>query len=144
MIAAAALPDLGLDLRKAPDLTDPKTRERLSPAAIAAFFSIIQKWELKNEDARELLGGVSNGRYFQLKRGGRGLLTLDELTRISLLIGIFKALNILFSSKLANQWVSRPNSNPVFHEALPLAVLARGIPQMITVRRLLDGRRGGR
>jgi uncharacterized protein (DUF2384 family) len=73
------------------------------------------------------------------------MLTQDELTRVSLLIGIFKALNILFSQKLANQWISRPNSNPMFHDAPPLLALTRaGVPGMLSVRRLLDSRRGGR
>jgi uncharacterized protein (DUF2384 family) len=73
------------------------------------------------------------------------LLTQDELTRVSLLVGIFKALNILFSRKLADQWVMRPNSNPMFGNATPLAaLLGRGVPGMLDVRRLLDSRRGGR
>src|SRR5215813_1292887 len=96
MNALAAVPDLGLDLRKVPDLADPATRARLTAPAIAAFFDIVEKWQLRNEDAMALLGGTSNGRYFELKKKARkGLLSQDELTRISLLIGIFKALNIL-------------------------------------------------
>jgi len=143
MALTTALPDLGLDLRKVPDLTDPKTRKRLSHAAIEVFFRIIEVWEIRNEDAMVLLGGISNGRYFELKKSRRGILTQDELTRISLLIGIFKALNILFSQKLAQQWISRPNSNPMFHNEPPLLVLTRGgMPGMLSVRRLLDSRRG--
>ena len=142
--AATAISDLGLDLRKVPDLTAPATRRRLSPAAIAAFFRIIESWELRSEDAMALLGGVSNGRYYGLKKSHKGVLTQDELTRISLLIGIFKALNILFNRKLANQWVVRPNSNSMFKGAPPLAALTQGIPAMMSIRRLLDGRRGGR
>ena len=145
MNALAVVPDLGLDLRKIPDLADPATRARLSPAAIVAFFSIVDKWQLRNEDAMAMLGGISHGRYFELKRNGKGLLSQDELTRISLLIGIFKALNILFGQRLANQWTSRPNSNPMFSGAPPLQYLSRGgVPAMIGVRRLLDSRRGGR
>jgi len=145
MNAAIALPDLGLDLRKIPDLANPVTRARLTPSAIAAFFAIVEKWELRNEDAMALLGGASNGRYFELKKKHRGALSQDELTRISLLIGIFKALNILFNQRLANQWASRPNSNPMFNHAPPLELLRRGgVPGMIGVRRLLDARRGGR
>jgi len=145
MNAAIAIPDLGLDLRKLPDLADPATRSRLSPSAIAAFFAIVEKWQLRNEDAMGLLGGASNGRYFELKKNRKGLLSQDELTRISLLIGIFKALNILFSQRLANQWTSRPNSNPMFNDAPPLQFLTRaGVPGMLGVRRLLDSRRGGR
>ena len=145
MNALAVVPDLGLDLRKIPDLADPATRARLSPAAIVAFFANVDKWQLRNEDAMSMLGGISHGRYFELKRHRKGLLSQDELTRISLLIGIFKALNILFGQRLANQWTSRPNSNPMFNGAPPLQYLSRGgVPAMIGVRRLLDSRRGGR
>jgi uncharacterized protein (DUF2384 family) len=145
MNALAVVPDIGLDLRKLPDLADAATRVRLSPPAIAAFFAIVEKWELRNEDAMALLGGASHGRFYELKKNRKGLLSQDELTRISLLIGIFKALNILFSQRLANQWASRPNSNAMFNNAPPLQVLLRGgVPGMIGVRRLLDSRRGGR
>src|ERR1700692_3559312 len=142
---ALAVPDLGLDLRKLPDLGDAATRARLSPPAIVAFFSLVEKWDLRNEDAMGLLGGVSHGRYYELKKTRKGLLSQDELTRVSLLIGIFKALNILFSQRLANQWASRPNSNAMFNNLAPLQLLVRGgVPAMIGVRRLLDSRRGGR
>ena len=145
MNALAIIPDIGLDLRKLPDLADPATRARLSPPAIKAFFAIVEKWELRNEDAMALLGGASNGRFYELKKNRDGLLSQDELTRISLLIGIFKALNILFSQRLANQWTSRPNSNAMFNNAPPLQLLVRGgMPGMIGVRRLLDSRRGGK
>jgi uncharacterized protein (DUF2384 family) len=145
MVARGIVPDLGLDLRKMPDLTNAATRKRLSAAAIEAFFRIVEKWELKNEDAMALLGGISHGRYYTLKKTRRGILTQDELTRVSLLIGIFKALNILFSPKLANQWIARPNTNAMFHEAPPLnAMLQRGVVGMLSVRQLLDARRGGR
>ena len=145
MNALAVVPDIGLDLRKLPDLAEAATRARLSGPAVEAFFAIIDKWELRNEDAMALLGGASHGRYFELKKNRRGLLSQDELTRISLLIGIFKALNILFNRRLANQWTSRPNTNPMFNGAPPLNFLTRGgVPGMLGVRRLLDSRRGGR
>jgi uncharacterized protein (DUF2384 family) len=145
MNALSVLPDLGLDLRKLPDLGDAATRARLSKPAIIAFFAVGDRWELRNEDAMALLGGVSHGRYYELKKNRKGLLSQDELTRISLLIGIFKALNILFSQRLANQWASRPNSNAMFNNIPPLRLLVRGgVPAMLGVRRLLDSRRGGR
>ena len=145
MNALHAVFDLGLDLRKLPDLADGATRLRLSRPAIDAFFAIVEKWDLRNEDAKALLGGASHGRYYELKKNHKGLLSQDELTRISLLIGMFKALNILFSQRLANQWVSRPNSHPMFNNAPPLEFLVRGgVPGMVSARRLLDARRGGR
>jgi uncharacterized protein (DUF2384 family) len=145
MNALSILPDLGLDLRKLPDLGDATTRARLSKPAMIAFFAVADRWELRNEDAMALLGGISHGRYYELKKNRKGVLSQDELTRISLLIGIFKALNILFSQRLANQWASRPNSNAMFNNIPPLQLLVRGgVPAMLGVRRLLDSRRGGR
>jgi uncharacterized protein (DUF2384 family) len=145
MISPSTVPDLGLDSRTLPDLGAAATRTRLSPPAIAAFFSLVEKWDLRNEDAMALLGGASHGRYYELKRSRKGILSQDELTRVSLLIGIFKALNILFSRQLADQWTSRPNSNAMFNNAAPLQLLVRGgVPGMMGVRRLLDSRRGGR
>ena len=145
MSAIARMPDLGLDLRKLPNLTEPDTRKRLSAAAVRAFFRIAEIWRLKNDDSMALLGGVPNGRFYDLKRSTSGTLTQDELTRVSLLIGIFKALNILFSKKLADDWVSRPNTNPMFNNAPPLSLMIQGgVPGLMDVRRLLDSRRGGR
>ncbi|HEY7617958.1 MAG TPA: antitoxin Xre-like helix-turn-helix domain-containing protein [Terriglobales bacterium] len=145
MDAALAVPDIGLDLGKIPNLSEAATRKRLSPAAIAAFFKIVETWDINNEDAMRLLGGVSHGRYYGLKKTRKGILTQDELTRVSFLIGIFKALNILFSRKLADQWISLANNNPMFNRASPLATLIEGgVPAMVQVRRLLDSRRGGR
>lgn len=145
MTLTANVPDLGLDLRKAADLSDAATRKRLSHAAIVVFFRILEMWRIRHEDGMALLGGMSHGRYYEMKRTRRGSLTQDELTRISLLIGIFKALNILFQQSLALQWITRSNSNPMFHNEPPLLALTRGgVPGMLSVRRLLDSRRVGR
>ena len=35
----------------------------LSPSAIKAFFNIMEKWTIKDADARDLLGGVALGGY---------------------------------------------------------------------------------
>ncbi len=78
------------------NLADAATRQRLSPAGLKAFLRIAQRWSVKDQDARRLLGGISSGSFYALKKGpARRALDQDVLTRISLLIGIFKALNIL-------------------------------------------------
>ncbi len=130
-----------------PDLSLPEERRRLSAAAIKALFKIVKCWNVKDEDARQLLGGLSNGAYYQLKQSTRAsvkTLDQDKLLRISYLIGIFKALNILYSQRLADQWMQLPNSNPIFAGRTPLDYILRGgAPAMDIVRRLLDARRGG-
>jgi len=126
------------------DLTDRDTRARLSAPAMRAFFSIMARWQVKDREARVLLGGVTNGPYYELKRHPDRVLDTDRLTRASLLVGIFKALNILYSEPLADAWVRLPNSNRLFGGATPLDYMLRGgLPAMLTVRRLLDARRAG-
>lgn len=126
------------------DLTAKEERERLSPAAVRTFFNIMARWGVRDEDARTLLGGMSNGPFYEMKKNSDRTLDADRLTRISYLIGIFKALNILYSEALADQWIRRPNDNPIFAGRTPLTYMTRGgQPAMQTVRRLLDARRGG-
>jgi hypothetical protein len=126
------------------DLATKAERERLSPSALKAFFNIMGKWQVRDEDARLLLGGVSNGPFYEMKRDPDKVLDADKLTRISYLVGIFKALNILYSEKLADAWIQLPNANRIFGGQTPLAYMIRGgISAMEIVRRLLDARRGG-
>lgn len=156
--ATLALPVIpGYIPEAAADLSDAATRRRLSAAAVKGFLAIMEKWNLRDPDARRLLGGMSTGSFYALKqeilkksvlkkddRKGR-VLDQDTLTRISLLVGIFKALNILYSPKLADAWMTLPNTNPMFRGLTPLAyILQRGQPGMVHVRQLLDARRGGR
>lgn len=127
-----------------PDLAARSERERLSPSAIKAFLNIMAVWKVRDEDARALLGGISNGPFYEMKKKPERTLDTDALTRVSYLVGIFKALNILYSEKLADAWVLRPNSNRIFRGESPLDFMIKGgLPAMQTVRRLLDARRGG-
>ena len=126
------------------DLTSRIERERLSPAALRGFFNLVERWSVRDEDARFLLGGITNGPYYSWKKQPERTLGVDVLTRISYLIGIFKALHILYGEKLADEWVRLPNTNRVFSNDTPLNYMLRGgIPAMQVVRRLLDARRGG-
>ncbi len=127
------------------DLSNPDVRRRLSPAAIEGFLRLMELWKIKDADARQLLGGLSTGSFHALKKQGKSrTLAHDTLTRVSLLLGIFKALTILYSEPLADAWISLPNRNPVFRGSAPLAyILQQGLPGMLEVRRLLDSRRGG-
>lgn len=146
MAATASVPLIaGYRFDVAANLADHATRKRLSPTGMKAFLRIMDRWGIKDNEARDLLGGVSSGSFYALKKGpGRRALDQDTLTRISLLIGIFKALNMLYSERLADAWMTLPNSNPMFRGSTPLAYILRlGQPGMVEVRQMLDARRGG-
>jgi hypothetical protein len=135
----------GIALEKPANLSSRDVQKRLGPSAVKAFLKIRDLWELRDEDARQLLGGISNGAFYELKRKARGTLDQDRLTRISILTGIFKGLNILYSKKLADRWIQLPNENPMFEGETPLTYMIKGgLPSMVRVRQLLDSRRGGR
>src|SRR5574340_853695 len=110
-MTTATSPIVGYTWEVPADLSDRKVRERLSGDAIRAFMKRARHWKLKDEDSRLLLGGVSSGSFYQLKKGHSRILDQDKLTRISFLLGIYKALNILYSQKLADAWVQLPNRN---------------------------------
>ncbi len=127
-----------------PDLSARAERERLTPGALKAFFNVMARWKVRDEDARALLGGVTNGPFYEMKRQPDRVLDADRLTRISFVIGVYKALHILHASGLADEWVRLPNRNPIFGGRTPLEFMMRGgLPAMQTVRRLLDARRAG-
>ena len=136
---------VGFFTDKVADLSSRAAQDRLSHSALPAFFKLAQAWQLRDESARQLLGGVSNGVFYQLKSGQKKTLDQDKLTRISLLLGIFKALNVLYSRKLADAWINLANTNPMFQGEAPLSYMIKGgVPALVRVRQLLDARRGGR
>ncbi|HTQ58869.1 MAG TPA: hypothetical protein VMI32_01495 [Candidatus Solibacter sp.] len=144
-LATVSQPTAGIAWEKPADLSSKNALKRLSPSAVRAFLKIRELWELRDLAARQLLGGMSNGAFYELKKKARGTLDQDRLTRISILTGIFKALNILYSKKLADRWIQLPNENSMFEGETPLTYMIRGgLPAMLRVRQLLDSRRGGR
>ena len=126
------------------DLNSRAERERLSQSALKGFFKLAAAWGLRDEDARELLGGLSASSFYDWKKNPVRVLEVDRITRISYLLGIYKALHILYGDRLADDWIALPNTNIIFGGRTPLAyMLGGGLLAMQTVRKLLDARRGG-
>ena len=133
----------GYQFETVPDLSRLETRERLSQSAIDGFFAIMDKWQVAIERAGDLLGGMPRSTVYKL-RTAAGTLRQDELTRISYVVGIYKALHILLPADLADKWVTQPNDHPLFLGQSPIDYMVRaGIPGLQQVRSLLDAERGG-
>jgi Protein of unknown function (DUF2384) len=116
----------------------------MSGPALRSFFRIASAWQLSVNEQRALLGWPAPSTYHKYKSGDTGTLSFDTLTRISLVLGIYKALHILYPDlQLADRWVKLPNGNPLFGGKPALALMAGGgIDGLLQVRRLLDARRG--
>ena len=128
-----------------PDLGKDQTRAELSPAAVEAFLRLSEIWRLSTKQAVALLGEGSERTWFRIKaREWDGTLSQDSLTRVSVLIGIYKGLHLLFSEALADEWIRRANSEAMFGGSTPLdLMIAEGIPAMILTRGYIDALRGG-
>ena len=102
------------------------------------------QWQLEDDESRELLGSVSSSTYYEMKRNPSKTLGVDRITRVSYLIGIHKALHVLYGDPLADRWVKMPNTNLLFSAHSPLELMMQGgIVAMQQVKALLDSRRGG-
>jgi hypothetical protein len=124
--------------------SDPDVRKKMSGPALRTFFNLAERWQLSVEERRALLGWPSESTYHNYRNGNVATLSYDVLTRISLLIGMFKALHILYPD-FADRWMRLPNSNPVFGGRPPIEWMTAdgGMDGLYRVRRLLDARRGG-
>ena len=124
---------------------DPKIRRQMSGPAIRTFLNIADAWKLVGEVQRALLGWPPESTFFKYKAGDIGTLSFDMLMRISLVLGIYKDLHILYPEPgLADRWVALPNNNPLFGGRPAIDFMAEaGMDGLYQVRRLLDARRGG-
>ncbi len=130
------------------NLSDAATRQHLTPSAVEGMIRLTELWRLTTEETCLLLGDMSERSWFRLKKQGRTDRTLrlsqDMLTRISVMIGIFKGLRLLFSEPLADDWIRLPNRGALFGGRPPLVVaVERGIPGLLEIRNHVDALRGG-
>jgi hypothetical protein len=124
----------------APTLTE------MSAAGLRAFFNIARDWDLNADEQIVLLGSPGRSTFFKWKATPEtARLGRDTLERLSLLLGIYKALQILLPQpSAADTWIKRPNSAPPFGGRRALdRMLAGNISDLVAVRQYLDAMRGG-
>lgn len=119
-------------------------RRRLTGAALKAVIRLVDAWDGSNAEGAALLG-VSESTWDRMKAGKwDGVLSQDQLTRASALIGVFKGLHLLFADSMADRWPRLANRGPVFDRMTPIqAMIVGGIPRMLETRQYIDALRGG-
>ena len=127
----------------------PANRRRLSAPALRTFLAIADLWGLTEEQRRLVLGYPSRSTYHnwckRAREHGAFTLDVDVLTRISAVLGIHQALGILFPQEpLGVDWLRSPHRAVVFGGHPPLDFITSGSQDgLLSVRRFLDGARGG-
>jgi len=124
--------------------SDQNDRQRLTSVAVKAVLRVASAWEANNAEGAALLG-VSESTWDRMKAGKwEGVLSQDQATRASALIGIYKGLHLLFADEMADRWPRLNNRGPVFDRLSPIrAMVEGGIPRMLETRQYIDALRGG-
>jgi transcriptional regulator with XRE-family HTH domain len=130
-----------IDPRREIDLHARESRERLARMVMELF----DHWQVPAGDQAALLGlsAQSRSTLARYRRGEPLADSADLLARAGHLLGIHKALRILFphDRDLAYAWVRAPNRR--FGGAAPLQIMTRhGYEGILAVRRYLDFERG--
>lgn len=126
-------------------LAEPNTSTaNLGGPALRAFFNIAKAWGLSEQEQMKLLGLSSRSTLHSWKASRVSRVSRDTLERISYLLGIFKAINILLPDpKRADAWMRAPNKAPLFGGRSALDRMTTGnIGDLYAVRQYLDAQRG--
>lgn len=118
----------------------------MSAAAIRAFGNIAKLWHLGLDEQLILLGSPPRSTFYKWKKDPETAnLGRDTLERISYILGIFKALQILLpEEQAADEWIRKPNSAPPFGGRSALdRMLSGNVTDLYVVRQYLDAVRGG-
>ena len=123
--------------------TGPSGAVHAAPA-LRAFFNIAERWELTAAQQRVLLGNPPSSTFFKWKKERKGPVPRDVLERISYILGIYKALQILLPDPArADRWIHQPNTAPLFGGRSALdRMLGGNVGDLFAVRQYLDAERG--
>lgn len=123
------------------NLRDRGSREKLAKMIV----TLLEHWALAPADQAALLGlsAQSRSSVARYRRGEPLADSADLLARAGHLLGIHKALRIMFphDRDLAYRWVTAPNRR--FNDTAPLEIMKKhGYEGILAVRRYLDFERG--
>jgi hypothetical protein len=113
-------------------------------AGLRAFTRIAELWHLSIAEQLALLGITSRSTYFKWRKEAQPKLPRDTLERLSYLLGIYKALQLLLpDTHAADEWIRRSNDAPLFGGKSALErMLSGNVADLYTVRQYLDAQRG--
>ena len=125
-----------------PEFAPAPITDEEAAAMFRAALNLFRAWGITDEQAATLLD-LSVRSYRRWKAGEPGRIGRDGKARLSNLMGIHKALRIIFREpQRAYAWIKAPNA--AFGGRAALDVMLGGeLTDMMRVRRYLDAERGG-
>jgi len=117
----------------------------VSGPALRTVFRILAAWGLSNKEQMKLLGNPPKSTFYRWKQGEGVVLSQDTLERLSYILGIYSALQVLLPKPdAADAWIKKPNAALLFggHSALA-RMLSGQVADLYVVRQYLDAQRGG-
>ncbi|WP_417831619.1 MbcA/ParS/Xre antitoxin family protein [Terasakiella sp.] len=127
-------------------LNSAQSRKMMSGAGLRTFFNIADLWKLTGKECMTLLGVTNESTYYKWKKNPDCCtLARDTLERLSYILGIYKALQILLPREdAADDWIKKPNNAPLFNGRSALdRMLSGNVVDLFIVRQYLDAQRGG-
>lgn len=113
------------------------------PVSLDVFMPLAEAWGLSTDEQMRLLGSPPRSTFFKWKKDG-GSLPRDTVERISHLLAIWKALEIIFAERDRSvEWIKRPNEYFGKASALDVMLESGNFSDIVSVRRYLDAQRGG-
>ena len=105
-----------------------------------SLINLVERFDFKEGEARILMGDMPRSTYTSHK----AKLNRDQKERISYLLGIYKALRILFDDgEQARTWINRKNTLAPFNGMTPKEYMLEGsLIRLAEVRKFLDFWRG--
>lgn len=128
--------------KRAVPVVSPAISDEEGAAMARAAVNLFRHWGITDAESCVLLGGLSKRTYARWKEGEIGRLSVDQKTRLSVLMGIHKALRLLFTEQSrVYEWVKKPNA--AFDGKSALAIMLGGyLTDLFRVRQYLDAARG--
>ncbi len=108
-----------------------------------AVGNIFARWGVKDGEAAVILGGISAKTFRRWREGAYGRVNRDLADRLSLVLGIHRALRVIFREPATGYgWMRRANAD--LGGLTPVELLLRGgMGDLERLRRYLDSVRGG-
>jgi hypothetical protein len=126
---------------EAPGFTGPAITDAEAAAMFRAALGLFRNWRLTDADAAVLLD-LPGRTFARWKAGGVGRMGRDAKARLSNLMGIHKALRLLFREpQRGYEWIRAPNTAFGGRSALEI-MLGGELTDLMRVRRYLDAERG--